>query len=101
MLEDAEDGDIESVDITIPPLNGGAGSDSDGDSDDEMFAKGDPNSLSRNKLLAEACVQVQRRHGGTSTYLIFKMMKSMLKMKKQLNHLLHNHQSKKQNGSKL
>ena len=66
MLEDAEDDDIESVDITIQPQNGGA----DSDSDDEMVAKGDPNSLSRNKLLAEACVQVQWRHGGTSTYCL-------------------------------
>ena len=48
MLEDAEDDDIESVDITIQPLNGGA----DSDSDDEMVAKGDPNSLSINQLLA-------------------------------------------------
>jgi len=55
MLEDAEDDDIESVDIIIQPQNGGA----DSDSDDEMVAKGDPNSLT--------CVQVRRRHGGTST----------------------------------
>ena len=69
MLEDSEDDDIESVDITILPPEVGAGSDTDGDSDDEMVANGDPNSLSRNQLLAEACVQVRRRHGGTSTTL--------------------------------
>jgi len=61
MLEDTED-EIEGANITILPPDMGAGSDTDGDSGDEMVATGDPNSLSRNQLLAEACVEVRRRH---------------------------------------
>jgi len=65
MLEDREDNDIESVNIAILPPEVGA--DSDGDSDDEMVASGNPNSLSRNQLLVEVCVQIRRRDGGTTT----------------------------------
>jgi len=64
---DTEDNDIESVNIAILPPEVGA--DSDGDSDDEMVASGNPNSLSRNQLLAGACVQIRRRDGGTTTSL--------------------------------
>lgn len=67
MLEDTEDNDIESANTAILPPEVRA--DSDGDSDDEMVASKNPNSLSRNQLLAEACVQIRRRDGGTTTSL--------------------------------
>ena len=67
MLEDTEDNDIESANTAILPPEVRA--DSDGDSDDEIVASKNPNSLSRNQLLAEACVQIRRRDGGTTTSL--------------------------------
>ena len=58
MLEDSEDNDIESVDITMLPSEVRAGSDTDGDSNDEMVANGDPQQP-----------QQKHRYGGTSTTL--------------------------------
>ena len=85
MLEDTED-EFEGANITILPPDMGAGSDTDGDSGDKMIATGDHNSLSRNQLLAEACVDVRRRH---------EEMPKLPMRRKQI-HLQHNHRSRKQ-----
>ena len=61
MLDDSDGEDFQSADITILPPDNNAGT--DGDSGDELVASGDPNRLSRNQLLAEACVRVRKPDG--------------------------------------
>ena len=62
MLDDAEDDEFQGADIHIMPPDD-ANNDSDGDSDDECMATGNPNSLSRNQLLAKACMKMRTCHG--------------------------------------
>lgn len=63
MLEDADaEEDFQGADITILPPDT-LGNETDGDSDDELISSGNPNCLSRNQLLADACARIQKPDG--------------------------------------
>ncbi|XP_065650420.1 piggyBac transposable element-derived protein 3-like [Hydra vulgaris] len=62
LLEDTDDECLQSAEILIvPPITSGA--DTDEDSGDENEVCGDPNSLNRNQLLAEATMKLRRPNG--------------------------------------
>ena len=62
MLEDADDEQVQGAEISIlPPV--GTGDDTDGDSGDESVSTGDPNSLNRNQLMADASIRVRKPDG--------------------------------------
>ncbi|XP_065646299.1 piggyBac transposable element-derived protein 2-like [Hydra vulgaris] len=62
LLEDTDDECLQSAEISIvPPITSGA--DTDEDSGDENEVCGDPNSLNRNQLLAEATMKLRRPNG--------------------------------------
>ena len=62
LLEDTDDESLQSAEISIvPPINSGA--DTDEDSGGENQPCGDPNSLNRNLLLAEATMKLRRPDG--------------------------------------
>lgn len=62
MLEDSDDEQLQSAEISILPPTA-AGDDTDGDSGDEAVPGGDPNSLNRNQLLADASIRIRKPDG--------------------------------------